>query len=355
MGYNCTDVDFLKLVMYSKAIISLIIYVIPIGLIVMMTIDAIKGVMNPDEGFKSMWSMFGKRIIAIIILFFVPTIANIIFSTIDKAMDNSLACYNLANNEDIRIIAVKNVEDYVKKLNKDEITLTQIQELERNINKISNKSDRQKYESILESYKATYNEKQKELAKKEQEERDKIKEQNKNNQKKHNKTLFVGDSRTVGMCSVVALKSSEDCSIAKGAMGYSWFVNTAMPSIKSKLSNDPNYNVVINMGTNDLYSTNAPSNYAARYKELKEQYPKANIIVVSVTQIEDSKARSYGYTVTNSMVVDFNNKLKKALSNKVSYCNVYSKISNSHSTSDGIHYTSSTYNTIYNEIQKCIG
>lgn len=167
------------------------------------------------------------------------------------------------------------------------------------------------------------------------------------------KIIYVGDSRTVGMCSAVSLSSDSDCSISKESQGYNWFKNTALSNLKNKINDTNTYYVVINMGTNDLGSSSYASNYATLYNDLAASYPESKIIVVSVTPIQDSKAKSNGYSVTDSMVVSFNSALRNTLSSKITYCDVYSKIKGSYNTTDGIHYTNDTYKKIYNEIKEC--
>lgn len=175
-----------------------------------------------------------------------------------------------------------------------------------------------------------------------------------NSSSNKNNIIYVGDSRMVGLCLSVNLSSKEDCSIAKGSMGYNWFSSTALSSIKSKLNSKKNSTVVIYMGTNDLLNNGAPESYAKDYNQLAKDYNDSSIIIVSVTEIDDDKAVDNGYQVKNSQVVNFNNSLKKSLSSDVKYCDVYSKINNNFNTSDGIHYTSDTYKNIYQQIQNCL-
>lgn len=175
-----------------------------------------------------------------------------------------------------------------------------------------------------------------------------------NSSSNKNNIIYVGDSRMVGLCLSVNLSSKEDCSIAKGSMGYNWFSNTALPQIKSKLNSNKNSTVVIYMGTNDLLNNGAFESYAKDYNQLAKDYNDSSIIIVSVTEIDDNKAVENGYQVKNSQVVNFNNSLKKSLSSDVKYCDVYSKINNNFNTSDGIHYTSDTYKNIYQQIQNCL-
>ena len=81
---------------------------------------------------------------------------------------------------------------------------------------------------------------------------------------------------------------------------------------------------------------------------------KAKIVAISVNPVNDSKAKSYRYYVTDSQVVNFNNSLKSQLNNSIYYCDVYSKIINNFDTTDGLHYTNDTYKKIYDEIRKCL-
>lgn len=174
---------------------------------------------------------------------------------------------------------------------------------------------------------------------------------------KYDKTIYVGDSRTVGMKDAVNNSSNEEY-IAEIGMGYSWFKNTAQNEIKSKLDSNANQNVIINMGTNDLTSSNIASSYVALYKSLSNTYKDSNFIILSVTPIEDSKNSAYT-SINNNLVIDFNKKLKEELdknssNSRLKYCNIYEKLEkNGYSTTDGIHYDNDTYKKIYQYIKEC--
>ena len=173
---------------------------------------------------------------------------------------------------------------------------------------------------------------------------------------KYDKTIYVGDSRTVGMKDAVDESSNEEYIAAVG-MGYTWFNNTAQNEIKTKLSSDAKRNVVINMGTNDLTSSSTASSYVSLYKKLSNDYKDTNFIVLSVTQIEDSKNTDYT-SVNNNLVIEFNKKLKEGLngsgSSNLKYCDIYEKLDkNGYSTTDGIHYNNDTYKKIYQYIKEC--
>lgn len=151
---------------------------------------------------------------------------------------------------------------------------------------------------------------------------------------------FVGDSRTVGMGNV--MKISSKC-IASVGQGYSWYVSTAEPRLKSKLKKNPTATVVINLGVND-YSGNT-SKYVNRYKKLLKAYPKARIFFMSVNPI-DSK---YSGWCTNAGIQKFNAAIKKAFPDRYIDCYTYLK-KKGFSTVDGLHYTTATYKKIYKYI-----
>ena len=352
--YNCENITLLTTILFAKSILNIIFLIIPIVLIVMITIDVVKMVVGKEDDFKKITSLIMKRLIAVIVLFFVPMLVTLLLTNIGEISDNKLACYDDATTENIERLEKKNVDDLINSINQNNITLSDINKITKAVSKISDTTVRKEYEKKLNEIKTIYNKKQDEKDKQEETQKKKNKSSN-NSGTKHDKSLFVGDSRTVGMCMSVSLKSADDCSIAKESMGYSWFVNTALPRINTKLSNDQSYNVFINMGTNDLGSTSDAGMYASKYNDLKRKYPKANIIAVSVGPIDDSMASSgYSSYARNTNVVKFNQKLKQSLNSNVIYCDVYSKIRSSFTTTDGIHYTSATYQKIFNELNNCI-
>ena len=170
------------------------------------------------------------------------------------------------------------------------------------------------------------------------------------------KTLYVGDSRTVGMGSAMGLQSGTD-TIAEVGQGYDWFTTNALPQIQSQLNANPNSNVVINMGANDLGSYNlegVAQRYANLYNNLAEQYPNSRIAVVSVNPINEALAATNRYDVSydnNANVQMFNSALQANLNPNVQYIDTYSGVVNNLSSWDGLHYNNSTYQDIYNIIQ----
>ena len=203
-------------------------------------------------------------------------------------------------------------------------------------------------------------------------------EQNNNEEKEGNegnttevstgeKNIIIGDSRTVGMCAEItgsysgctfsgsARINNNDYFIAKGSQGYTWFNSTAVPAVNNLLnnSNGITYNIYSLMGVNYLLSD--IDKYITKYNSLASgDWSKHNIILVSVTPVNEEIVDSHGYKVKNANIETFNSKLKNGVSkSNVKYCDIYNQIKNNFSTSDGLHYAGSTYRNIYNLMMKC--
>lgn len=74
---------FIKLI---KTAITIIRYAVPIGLVIMTSLDIFHKVLNPDD--KDGQKKILNRVVAAVIVFFVPTIVNILFVIIDKGLGN---------------------------------------------------------------------------------------------------------------------------------------------------------------------------------------------------------------------------------------------------------------------------
>ena len=177
---------------------------------------------------------------------------------------------------------------------------------------------------------------------------------------KYDYIIYVGDSRTVGMCSTVTLKNNENCTVAEGGMGYSWLNKESTKNkINNIITNHPNSYIVINMGTNSALTSSEGKDYAKVYNDFATKYPNSKVVAVSVTQVDPNKAKQngmyYGVSLNDNSVSTFNSGLKSNLNSSVRYCDVYSKMQNYNYTApDGVHYSNDTYKFIYDEIQKCL-
>ncbi|MCD7955774.1 MAG: hypothetical protein LUG93_08500 [Lachnospiraceae bacterium] len=158
------------------------------------------------------------------------------------------------------------------------------------------------------------------------------------------KYIFVGDSRIVGMASAVS--DSNTIFIGKVGMGLSWLKSTASNTLATYLNKDSTAKVIFAFGVNDLYNI---SSYITYYNTLIAKYPDTEFYMMAVNPVNETTAKKYGYSVTNSQIAAFNKKLKAAFSSI--YVDTYTYLnSNGFGTSDGIHYTSATYKKIYSYV-----
>ena len=183
------------------------------------------------------------------------------------------------------------------------------------------------------------------------------------------KNIYIGDSRTVGMCASLSGGDWIKCQynnsggydyngeliISQGSMGYSWLVNTAIPKVNSIIAANPGvkYNIISLMGVNGLDA----SNYVSKYTELADgAWKNQNIVLVSVNPIDYEKELQHGYSVKQESIISFNNRIQSVASSKsnVKYCDTYNLIINDFNTTDGLHYDGNTYKKIYNGIKGCL-
>ncbi|MBQ6992455.1 MAG: SGNH/GDSL hydrolase family protein [Clostridia bacterium] len=168
--------------------------------------------------------------------------------------------------------------------------------------------------------------------------------------------IFIGDSRTVMMLSATRNDIKNTGNIVKEyaavGQGYNYFFKGNMlNNIKTSLNNAPKgTKVIIWLGVNDLYQAN---NYVSMVNSLANTYTDLNFYYVSVTPVNEEKAKKSGYTVKNSEIVAFNNTIISGLNSKVKYIDVYNSNYNTivnGTEADGLHYTSNTSKTIWSSI-----
>lgn len=156
------------------------------------------------------------------------------------------------------------------------------------------------------------------------------------------RTIFIGDSRTVGM-EMFCGGMPEEYWSAKNSMGYSWMVSTGIPNVEHLI--DQNSDVVILMGVNDLGNVYRYIDHinmkAAEWKKLG-----ARTFFVSVTPVDDSRSPN----AKNSRIESFNAYAQENLQD-VYYIDAYSRIRHSFGSPDGIHFDAATYREIYRIIE----
>lgn len=153
--------------------------------------------------------------------------------------------------------------------------------------------------------------------------------------------IVLGDSRTVGMDISV---NSNVTFIGKVSSGYKWMTSTAIPQAETQMND--NTICIFNFGVNDIDNVNR---YISALNDFKSRHPNNIICFMTVNPVDEQKERQNGYSVSNSSIANFNAKMKQGLSNDIIVIDSYQHlIDNGFSTVDGIHYTTSTYNDIYN-------
>lgn len=105
----CEEPAILNLILFIKSILEIVGIIIPIVLIVMVTIDLVKIIMDAsDKTIKNTSKSMLNRLMAAVIIFFVPVIVNVIMNMIEQDEVQNTACWKNANTEKIaEITAVK--------------------------------------------------------------------------------------------------------------------------------------------------------------------------------------------------------------------------------------------------------
>lgn len=359
----CDNYRIMSIIYMVKVVLGIVCIFVPILLIFLLVQDLAKAEVNVDEE-KAMKKRVIIRLVAALFIFTVPIITSVFLSIIGKEFDvEPLTCYKDINMS--RLAKLKK-EEKSRKLKDKKKREGDISEGQRRINETNRKRSEIEKE----------NEKKAKEAKKKEEERIKKEQAEKRKKEKEAKggehtpiddsldtTIFVGDSRTVGVYASFNPTSSGfidevsgvDIYYAKNGAGLSWFKSSALSKLQYYLGG-ANYNVIINMGTNDLLNQSAATSYISLYNSLATSYPKSNFIIVSITPVDEYKARQNGYQVTSDHVKRFNQILRNNLPsrNNLSYCDINNSLGNNYTSSDGVHYDIATYKKIYSLSKNCI-
>ena len=168
--------------------------------------------------------------------------------------------------------------------------------------------------------------------------------------------IFIGDSRTVGLCSAIGAGyhdgelvewdagDGKEYYLARVSSGYSWYSTTALPQLKKLLKKNPTASVVLNHGVNDLDNADR---YISSYRSLMPAYPKAKFIVMSVNPVNTKLYKGYAQP---EVIEKFNDKLLAAFPQN--FVDTYHYLQeNKFKSPDGLHYDSLTYEKIYNYVK----
>ena len=367
----CENPDFLYLFLILNIGFKILTVVLPIIIMYRAIAPFAKAVVSGEEFNKFVPGIF-KSLCAAFIIFILPSLFTFLFGTLlpnEGVVEKLTICFNNGNIESINLYRkAREIED---------------EEERKRVTEALNQAakDRQNQEDAYNESMKGY----KEELKRRQEQRNQANNGNSNtgdnpgqspSSSPNNSTIpageitiHVGDSRTVGMCAAITGSYSgcsydssgprvygNDVFIAQGSMGYNWFASSAVPAVNSIISNNPNntYNIISYMGVNWLLSD--IDKYIPKYNELATgSWSKQNIILVSVNPVNESVEAEHGYSTKNANIITFNTKLKNGINaSNMRYCDVYNSIYNNFGTSDGLHYTASTYRDIYNIAKSCI-
>ena len=97
----CNDPKILELVLMTKTAISLLQIIAPLGVVIFASLDIMKAVIAKDQdGINKQIKHIPKRLIAMAILFFVPTFVDLAMKVVDSTFDYT-TCFAQASNENI--------------------------------------------------------------------------------------------------------------------------------------------------------------------------------------------------------------------------------------------------------------
>lgn len=314
---KCSDPGLAVILATVKKFMNILWIIGPILAIIGAGIALFKLLSNPDE--KKYKSIFKNMLIALIMLFFLPVIINVVMRMFDGQFDLA-TCWNQAE----AISQTTGQGSTYIDPNKDKTTIyTNPEDFD---GQTGTKTNNNAVSSSANSTTPTTTTTTPEVTTK--------------------KLIFVGDSRTVGMKSAVGDMGKNDVWSCKGSMGLNWMKSTGIPNIESQITSGSH--VIILMGVNDLYNAD---NYISYINGLVSSVTQKGGKLYFVSVNPTNRSADY----LNDDIDEFNLKLKNGLSSYVTYIdtNTY-LINNGFSSGDGVHYTETTYKQIYTLIKGSI-
>lgn len=116
----CTEPNILKVILFIKTLLKYILFIIPMGLIVMISIDFAKNVIAGNvDNMKKNLSIAIKRIIYCLALFLVPTIVSTAMSLLGNLNVNYATCITNAESSKINEFILSKAQNTVAKLEKN--------------------------------------------------------------------------------------------------------------------------------------------------------------------------------------------------------------------------------------------
>ena len=334
LSSTCGSPALLVVLKIVSNILKLIQMIGPIVAIFSLIYTVILLINNPDE--KKYVKRIKNSLIALLLLFFVPVIVNVVVGMMGDTTKFS-DCWNSINTDGVTIGNNGNYIKY-KEVDSGRSTsqiFTDSSEYQRGTPLPSSSSSGSNTGNSGSGNRAG------------------------TGNTKSNKVVFIGDSRTVQMYAYLngiwsgANYSSggvhevgTDIYVAEGSQGLAWMKNTGIPAAKKYFVKGNA--IVILMGVNDLsnaenYITYVNGN-AASWKS-----NGSSLYFVSVNPCQGS------YSNLNSSITTFNSKLKNGLDGSVGWIDTNSVLTrNGFNTTDGLHYDEATYKVIHDYIKNIV-
>ena len=165
----CTNPEILKVILYVTMILKVVFIIVPIGLILMISVDLFKNVIaTKEENMKKNVSVAVKRIILCVCLFFVPTIVSLMNTLLGNLSVPYTDCLENANMEYIEGRIVELASSALETA-RTEQTMSAVLEAQTAIEKVTDESQKNQMEEELNTIKETVIANQQQLQEQEEE------------------------------------------------------------------------------------------------------------------------------------------------------------------------------------------
>ena len=327
LNSSCSSSTLLIVLVVVKNILKIIQIIGPIISIFSLIYTIILLIKNPDE--KKYIKRIKNSLIALLLLFFIPVIVNVVVATLgDKTTFSD--CWNNVNTSSINANISTSTYKEIGTSKSTSQLITDPTEYQRGTAKPTTSSNGNSSSSGNKAGEGNT---------------------------KSNKVVFIGDSRTVQMYAYLngtwsgANYSSggvhevgNDIYVAEGAKGLAWLKDVGIPVAKKYFVKGNA--IVILMGVNDLSNADNYVNYI-NSNSSSWKSNGSSLYYVSVNPCQGT------YSNLNSSITMFNSKLKSSLNSNVGWIDTNTVlINNGFNTTDGLHYDEATYKVIHDYIKK---
>lgn len=107
----------LGVVYFIRELLNIVLFLIPIALIVMLSIDFLKGVISFDDGNKKVINFVVKRIIYTVVIFLIPSVVFGLFSVLGVNIGDSNSCWKYVGETNVQ--EVKEISEAKEKALED--------------------------------------------------------------------------------------------------------------------------------------------------------------------------------------------------------------------------------------------